>query len=434
MPRAAVPQYLGRDFRSASPGMRFGMYLRLWTDQKDQPNLWEKNNFMATKDMWDEVVKLSPGDQALARALLQRQQDLIARLPQEAVFVAHARSVAPFTTGLGNEHPLENGFAFLNPHGLPYFPASGVKGVLRQAARQLASGEWEDHGGWTMQGTFPVSLEGEQLLLSPLDVLFGLESSEGSTTHVRGALTFWDVIPQCDTLLLEIMTPHQTHYYQKKKDRRTGDSVSPHDSGQPIPVKFLTVPPDSVFVFHVHCDLAHLRRLAPSLAEGGMWKTLLEAALRHAFQWLGFGAKTSVGYGTMAFEEKPHPAREAPLREAPAGPAPAQETLTEGPPLSKNMQTVEEFRQKMKEQFQRSRGRKDRPHTTWHDQARNLARLAREGEDWSPDEKRAAAEAITEWLPKVVQVDMKEEKKKMKLEELYRAGGESSAGSESKET
>src|SRR5690625_7299883 len=53
-----------------------------------------------------------------------------------------AITTAPFATGLGNEHPTENGFAFLNPYGLPYLPASGVKGVLRQAARELASGDW----------------------------------------------------------------------------------------------------------------------------------------------------------------------------------------------------------------------------------------------------------------------------------------------------
>jgi CRISPR-associated protein Cmr6 len=56
--------------------------------------------------------------------------------------------------------------------------------------------------------------------------------------------------------------------------------------------------------------VAHLQRLtdkdnkrpgAPDLlAEGEThWKTLLEAAFKHAFTWLGFGAKTAVGYGAM---------------------------------------------------------------------------------------------------------------------------------------
>jgi CRISPR-associated protein Cmr6 len=211
----------------------------------------------------------------------------------------------------------------LNPYGLPYLPGSGVKGVLRQAATELASGQWGDAKGWStaksytlMQGKGhnrrPVLDEkGQPVTLSLLDVLFGRETEPGDTVHVRGALSFWDVIPQIagDHLLVEIMTPHQSHYYQWRTDCN-GEliKVPPHDAGQPNPISFLTVPPGSEFTFHVVCDVAHLRRLteekqsgAPDLlAEGEThWKTLLEAAFHHAFTWLGFGAKTAVGYGTM---------------------------------------------------------------------------------------------------------------------------------------
>jgi len=44
---------------------------------------------------------------------------------------------------------------------------------------------------------------------------------------------------------------------------------------------------------------AHLTRLAPDLAKDSHWKILLEAAFQHAYLWLGFGAKTAVGYGAM---------------------------------------------------------------------------------------------------------------------------------------
>jgi CRISPR-associated protein Cmr6 len=143
-------------------------------------------------------------------------------------------------------------------------------------------------------------------MLSLLDVLFGRETPAGESDHVRGALGFWDVIPQIksDSLVVEIMTPHQGHYYQQKPDRRSGGSVTPHESGQPNPISFLTVPPGSGFTFHVVCDHMHLRRLAPDLVEFGpdgkpAWKALLTAAFEHAFEWLGFGAKTAVGYGAM---------------------------------------------------------------------------------------------------------------------------------------
>ncbi|MEZ5643333.1 MAG: hypothetical protein R3E70_15105 [Burkholderiaceae bacterium] len=47
-----------------------------------------------------------------------------------------------------------------------------------------------------------------------------------------------------------------------------------------------------------------------------------------------------------------------------------------------------------------------------------MAKAAHEGADWSADDKCAAAEAIESWLPKLVQVDIKDERKKLKLSVL----------------
>lgn len=328
MPIAAVPAYLGRDFKDASPGLRFGMYLTLWgINRRTQEVLWQtydidyevrgqqgqerevkyENKVAALAD----ARRLNANDKSTMLALLARQSqafDTLANSP--ASLRLNAQSTAPFTTGLGNEHPLENGFAFLNPYGLPYLPGSGVKGVLRQAARELASGEWGDTHGWSDAKTISfMQGEGERhrpvldknklpVMLSMLDILFGRESADGETDHLRGALSFWDVIPQIkgDSLMVEIMTPHQSHYYQGKVH---AGSVSPHDSGAPNPISFLTVPPGSDFTFYVVCDTAHLSRHAPDLAAGERWKALLTAAFEHAFGWLGFGAKTAVGYGAM---------------------------------------------------------------------------------------------------------------------------------------
>ncbi|MEF3168222.1 MAG: type III-B CRISPR module RAMP protein Cmr6 [Deltaproteobacteria bacterium] len=342
MPIAAVPNYLGKDFENASPGMRFGMLLPIWTTQQDQekqvqklahanspegrnvaamlqrlgmdetirqlqrrernplPGLWDKNDF-AAKEAWNKLKKLCKDDQKCMKALADRQRALAQTVPADSILRLDAIAVAPFTTGLGNEHPLKNGFAFLNPYGLPYLPGSGVKGVLRQAARELASGNWGKKHDWSDEKDFTLQAGQERIAFSTIDALFGLKSKDGDTDHVRGALTFWDVIPQIkgDSLMVEIMTPHQSHYYQQKPAPKTGDSTSPHDSGQPTPISFLTVPPESGFTFFVTCDLVHLNRLAPELAQNEKWKELLKAAFEHAFQWLGFGAKTAVGYGAM---------------------------------------------------------------------------------------------------------------------------------------
>jgi CRISPR-associated protein Cmr6 len=40
----------------------------------------------------------------------------------------------------------------------------------------------------------------------------------------------------------------------------------------------------------------------PELVREHRWQALLNAALTHAFDWLGFGAKTAVGYGAMQID------------------------------------------------------------------------------------------------------------------------------------
>ena len=90
--------------------------------------------------------------------------------------------------------------------------------------------------------------------------------------------------PAGNRLCVEIMTPHYCDYYQGK--------TTPHDSGQPNPILFLAIPPGSRFTFFMQCEKALLSKPLQ-----GTWQTLLETAFRHAFDWLGFGAKTAVGYG-----------------------------------------------------------------------------------------------------------------------------------------
>jgi len=341
MPTAAAPAYLGRDFKTASPALRFGLLLPIWTTRQDQerevnrraearsregdevkdllrrgmddaiaqlqsasrhplPKLWKKNDADA-REAWKNVCALSDADVDRMKSWARRQSAIAAAAAaasQGHVLTLDTLSTAPFSTGLGNEHPLENGFTFLNPYGLPCLPGSGVKGVLRQAARELASGEWGEGHGWTDDN---------------ITHLFGLETGDGGTIHLRGSLMFWDVLPQLagNRLQVEVMTPHQSHYYQQRRDPRSGNSTAPHDSGQPNPIKFLTVPAGSRFTFHVLCDVPFLRRKAPELAHDDHWKKILEAAFRHAFEWLGFGAKTAVGYGVMMEDPQARQRRDA---------------------------------------------------------------------------------------------------------------------------
>ena len=381
MPIAAVPKYLGTDFSDASPGLRFGMYLQLWgVDSRTGQHLWETHdrNYRATgrdrtvRAFEDDnktgalkrAAELTSHDREVLNGLRSRQRAIFGALREADACAFVAKSIAPFTAGLGNEHPLENGFAFLNPYGLPYLPGSGVKGALRRAAEELARADFfggsGKAGAWTLPdiwrlfgfeprpgdkgsrrsweewvGGFAVD---QAELDNYLDAVLPKDTPAGrtvrkrladqdddvrrlrvllgdSTLHVSGALDFWDVIPDIaeGRLAVEIMTPHHSHYYQSVAPQQ--GSVSPHDSGSPNPISFLTVPAGSEFTFHVRCDMARLHRVAPELERDKRWRGLLEAAFDHAFTWLGFGAKTAVGYGAME-RNREREARERTEREA----------------------------------------------------------------------------------------------------------------------
>jgi CRISPR-associated protein Cmr6 len=439
MPIAAVPNYLGKDFSQASPGQRFGMYLPLWgVNQRTQQLLWETHDITyevrgqraeereVKKEnkvtALEQATVLNAADKKLNKALLTKQFQAFATVAETDGLCLHAEATAPFTTGLGNEHPLENGFAFLNPYGLPYLPGSGVKGVLRQAANELASGQWGDsdwgHSKDNNKRHEVLDRQGKHLFdASDIDVLFGSMAEQGED-HLRGVLSFWDVIPQIkgERLMVEIMTPHQSHYYQGESGKKTGGSASPHDSGSPIPISFLTVPPGSNFAFHVVCDCAQLARLAPDLATSDRWKTMLTEAFEHAFAWMGFGAKTAVGYG--AFERNTKAEKILAEQQAKTLTQAAQQAKLAS--MSPQQQLIEAFVQacQRKVEVMGTNSKKEKPNAEMHAKARALAKAALEGQEWTADEKRACADALTAWLPQVAEVDMKDERKKLKLAAL----------------
>lgn len=86
--------------------------------------------------------------------------------------------------------------------------------------------------------------------------------------------------------------------------------------------------------------------------------------------------------------------------------------------MSPNLRAIEAFKTEFAARAEQLRGNKERANTLFHDKARALAKTALDAADWTADEKRAAAETIAEWLPKVVAVDMKDERKKLKLAAL----------------
>lgn len=341
----AVPKYIKQnDLGDMPPGHRFSLFFPVW-----KAGTWDVEKDKKTEAL--RKVLDCPNETVNLIHSVRARQASVASFYGDAMLTLEAESVSPFLTGIGQEHPIENGFTFMNPFGIPCLPGSGVKGVVRQAMEGMALGEWplgdvhcslldvwvlfgfEATSGYlggcslpevkvvqgraeNLQKAYEAAIEkkdGETILayLSDMIACASLKQSQkdefrkdprefarrlvGSNgrglreaLHNRGRLIFWDVYPEIagKKMAIDILTPHYTEYYK-------GNSA-PADCGQPVPNPFLTIPPGSKFTFRVQLGSGPL----PGDL-GTRWRPLLDMAFETAFHWLGFGAKTSVGYGQM---------------------------------------------------------------------------------------------------------------------------------------
>jgi len=380
----AVPRYVGNRFEDTPPGHRFRLYFQFW-DRGWNPVRQAKLDVMKT------VVSYPQSVMKQLESLLERQK-ILGKTMGVTRFEAELNS--PLTTGLGIEHPTENGFAFLDPYGLPYLPGSSVKGVVRRAAEELALFE-PNPKGWTIPAVWwlfgfdsssayledakePMAIQKDrwrkaliertasddpllkefldavrpqlprEASRSPGEFIHKLQSSRElrKAIHIKGALDFWDVLPRPsnEELRVDIMNPHYVHYYQQDQYQQR---QPPGDWGNPTPIFFLTFPEGTGFVFHVRLLRRDLPRWLLEEEKGSArWKTLLEAAMFFAFEWLGFGAKTAVGYGRLnrkADAEEGAIRREESPRVLSPPPSPPEESLIPQSPLSSIESRIRDF-------------------------------------------------------------------------------------------
>lgn len=86
--------------------------------------------------------------------------------------------------------------------------------------------------------------------------------------------------------------------------------------------------------------------------------------------------------------------------------------------MSANARRIEAFRTAFADRKRQLGASKEKQNADYHGRARKLAQDALEGPDWTAEEKRAAADAIAEWLPQVVEKIDKDALKKLKLSAL----------------
>jgi len=217
----------------------------------------EKNSFM-------NKLEGSCGDKHAIEAFAKRHFELISAQKGKAQVYTNEWH---FATGMGIEHPLENGMAWHHTLGVPYIAGSGVKGMVRAYCEI-----WQ---GWEPEKVARV---------------FGSSAGEGSS----GSYIFFDAVPlNTVALTRDVMTPHMGDWYERGGEEKHDHANIPADWHAPVPVTFLAVK---------SCTL--LFGIAPRTKEPDT-KELdeLMEMLSEALEWVGAGTKTAVGYGRFVFSE-----------------------------------------------------------------------------------------------------------------------------------
>ncbi len=177
--------------------------------------------------------------------------------------------------GLGGASVYETSITLHHIYGIPYIPASSIKGTVRShiirevfLPKYLAAND----------AKADEKAEKEAMANDIFKQFFGNQDQ-------KGKLIFYDAFPTSPPKIeVDIMNPHYGDYYQGK--------TLPVDTLSPTPIPFLTV---------TGCDFqflisSHEEDFSRTIPLNGVEKTITEW-LHSALTNHGIGAKTAVGYG-----------------------------------------------------------------------------------------------------------------------------------------
>lgn len=187
---------------------------------------------------------------------------------------------------LGRTSVAENAtIALHRTYGFPYIPGQSLKG-LTHAYSELVAHPNDPEKVHSLFG---------QLLTDNLKQLVKKRVAEGQYTKEKGkelldmrqgSVVFFDAVPtSLPNLELDILNAHFPDWYGKK-------SSVPSDNQSPVPVNFLTIAPNSSFLFAV----ASAANQRDNTTDVDLALNLLQKALEE----LGVGAKTAAGYGQFS--------------------------------------------------------------------------------------------------------------------------------------
>ncbi len=201
--------------------------------------------------------------------------------------------------GMGIPSFFENGLTLHHIYGIPYIPASSVKGLARfvyiltkfvndfdlekaeNILKKLEAKEIKDFK--FLEKNFAEINNNEEDKENLFVYIFGSQNS-------KGRVVFGDAFPERFKYVVDIMNPHFSNYYNEQERKKKGKDVI-GEWQNPIPIPFLAIE-DAKFVFPFKVESIENQKLI---------EKVIEDCLKEALKFLGIGAKTRKGYGW--FEE-----------------------------------------------------------------------------------------------------------------------------------
>ena len=181
-----------------------------------------------------------------------------------------------FATGMGNPHPVENGFTWHPTLGVPYLSGAAVKGIIRTWIE-----EWADYDP---EKIAEISLK-----------WFGSETKD-SIDNQAGQFIFFDAIPVTEvTLACDVITPHMGKWYSD------GGQINQDNYNETVPADWHS---PNIIPFLVAKDISLQFCIAPRNEEAKAELAEVMLILKLALEYLGAGAKTATGYGRLLLDEK----------------------------------------------------------------------------------------------------------------------------------
>lgn len=297
LPKDTIDTIAGKEASIDNLALRLNKGANFWEGNKNRATLYQLNKGSRKRGTRDELMRHLPegeiqyGDLPFEELGQQTQDFAEAFCGKNQVWNEVIKTDGRLAIGIGSASVFEVGITLHHVYGIPYLPASGIKGLCRN---------------WMISNDFDGS-EGDALAVREFCDLFGCPAEYKDNEEKghkswyekqrilngkysgeqKGKLMFFDAFPVAPpTIEEDIMNVHYPDYYQGKS--------APTDFQSPNPIVFLTVAEGTPFHFVIGTkaspEMEKEVNKSGLLAKG---RELLTQALTNH----GIGAKTALGYG-----------------------------------------------------------------------------------------------------------------------------------------